>query len=60
VIKQWWTNNDDRVCPICGPLHEEVVDIDENFVSLGVEYQQPPAHVFCRCWMNTTTRIVEQ
>jgi hypothetical protein len=60
VIKQWWTNNDDRVCPICGPLHGVVVDVDESFDSIVGAISQPPAHVFCRCWMNTTTRIVEQ
>lgn len=61
VIKQWWTNNDDRVCPICGPLHGDVVDVDKLFIGGdGVEYEKPPAHVFCRCWMNTTTRTVEQ
>ena len=60
VIKQWWTNNDDRVCPICGPLHGAVVDVDESFDSIIGLISLPPAHVFCRCWMNTTTRIIER
>lgn len=63
VIKQWWTNNDDRVCPICEPLHGMVVDIQEGFTNIEDKSEgipTPPAHVFCRCWINTTTRIVEQ
>jgi len=38
----WQTNNDDLVCPICGPKHnKEIKD--------GV---YPPAHPRCRCWVN--------
>ena len=59
VIKTWFTNNDDRVCDICAPLDGMVVDIDEFFTtsddkSLGID---PPAHVNCRCWTETTTDI---
>jgi hypothetical protein len=64
VIKTWFTNNDAIVqaCPVCWPLHEQTVDIDEMFVNanLGLEFERPKAHPRCRCWMNTTTRIVEQ
>jgi hypothetical protein len=35
----WITANDDRVCDICGPMHEKVIE-GEDF---------PPAHVNCRC-----------
>lgn len=59
VIKRWWTNNDSLVCPICGPLHGAVVDVDASFDSLAGSLSQPPAHVGCRCWISTTTRIVE-
>jgi len=54
VIKTWFTNNDDRVCPICGPLHMAEVLLKETFPG---GYEQPPAHVRCRCWMSTTTRL---
>jgi hypothetical protein len=55
VIKHWFTNNDDRVCTtICEPLNGVEVGIDKEF-SPGVD--QPPAHVGCRCWMDTTTRV---
>ena len=47
VIKRWWTNNDDRVCPICGPLHGTVVDVDQGFNSIVGSLVQPPAHVLC-------------
>lgn len=59
VTKTWYTNNDDRVCEICGPLEGTEVDIDESFgVESGEEgLAAPPAHINCRCWMSTRTRI---
>ena len=41
---QWVTWRDDRVCPICGPLH--------NRFDYQAEFPYgPPAHVSCRCWL---------
>jgi SPP1 gp7 family putative phage head morphogenesis protein len=56
VIKTWFTNNDDRVCQICAPLDGKEVDIDKEFTG-GID--KPPAHVNCRCWMITTTRLAD-
>lgn len=41
----WQTSNDDMVCEICGPLHNEALvgEFDGLF---------PPAHPGCRCWVN--------
>ena len=40
----WLTNNDDLVCPICGPLHQQPEKM------WGDDYPEgPPAHVNCRC-----------
>jgi hypothetical protein len=38
----FWTRYDERVCPVCGPLH-------------GQEFREgqgphPPLHAHCRCW----------
>jgi SPP1 gp7 family putative phage head morphogenesis protein len=54
VVKIWFTNADDRVCEICGPLNGAEVELDELFEG---EIPEPPAHVNCRCWMDTRTRI---
>lgn len=59
IEKRWWTNRDDRVCPICQPLHGQITEIDDGF---GVEPGEaglltPPAHTGCRCWLSTRTRI---
>jgi len=54
VVKRWFTNNDDRVCPICGPNHLVTVELDEPFPS--GDYQ-PPGHPRCRCWRSTTTAL---
>jgi hypothetical protein len=60
IIKKWYTNNDDRVCPICGPLGDGGwIDIDKpfDFGPKMEEIQKPPAHPRCRCWMSTSTDI---
>lgn len=50
VIKRqrWNTANDEIVCPICGPLHNKVVDMGAAFAA-GID--GPPAHPRCRCWL---------
>ena len=60
VVKIWFTNADDLVCEICAPLDGEETEIDGVLIAGdGERYQYPPAHVNCRCWMETTTRITE-
>jgi len=54
VVKQWYTNQDDLVCDICGPLAGKEVPLTSLFAG---DIEQPPAHVRCRCWMSTSTRI---
>jgi hypothetical protein len=45
VTHTWETNDDDRVCPICGPRDGK---------RRGDGWTEfPPAHVGCRCWTNT-------
>lgn len=59
VMKQWFTNNDDRVCELCGPLDGTEVGIDENFYEPESDYEDgnPPRHVNCRCWSGTYTAL---
>jgi hypothetical protein len=45
-LDQWFTAEDDRVCPICGPLHESIRDTWMAQFPDG-----PPAHPNCRCWI---------
>ena len=40
MVPIWITENDELVCPECGPRHEQVIED-------GV---YPPAHPRCRCW----------
>jgi hypothetical protein len=42
MVPIWQTANDDRVCPICGPKHDQPIEDGEY----------PPAHPRCRCWVN--------
>lgn len=62
--KVWRTARDERVCPICGPLHGAIVNLDGSFMlddnalprglaGSGADfiYFAPPAHVNCRCWL---------
>lgn len=43
----WKTVVDERVCPICGPLHNKVGSVVDGFDRVGF----PPAHPRCRCWI---------
>ncbi len=56
VTKEWFTNEDDRVCEMCGPLNGMEVELDALFAG---EISDPPAHITCRCWENIRTRINE-
>lgn len=46
--REWRTAADERVCPICGPLHKQQAGLNEAFEG-GID--NPPAHPRCRCWI---------
>ena len=46
--REWRTNSDELVCPVCGPLAGRVVGLEEDF---GDGLSGPPAHPRCRCWV---------
>lgn len=46
--REWRTAADERVCPICGPLHGQQAGLNDAFEG-GVD--NPPAHPRCRCWI---------
>jgi hypothetical protein len=53
MVEVWQTNNDELVCPICGPRHGKV---------LGDGWTRadgPPAHPRCRCWVGHELRRPE-
>ncbi len=43
----WFTNFDDRVCPICAPLHRKKRSVWSLKFPKG-----PKAHIGCRCWVH--------
>lgn len=45
MVEVWQTNNDELVCPICGPRHGQPKG------SNWTEADGPPAHPNCRCWI---------
>jgi len=50
--RQWKTATDERVCPICNPMHNQVVAFrGEPFITgEGNSVDRPPeAHIACRC-----------
>lgn len=43
---RWFTQRDERVCPLCGPLD------NKPFSAWGADHPDgPPAHPRCRCWL---------
>ncbi len=54
---EWNTANDEivRECPICWPLHNTQVPLDEDFESVNFRGPGPPGHPLCRCWLTPVT-----
>jgi SPP1 gp7 family putative phage head morphogenesis protein len=46
--KVWQTSLDERVCPVCAPMHGMI-----SFLGIGFPngIKNPPAHPRCRCWL---------
>lgn len=53
---EWRTSRDERVCPICGPLHGKRAKLGEKFSGAYT----PPAHPRCRCWIAPVVERVPQ
>lgn len=49
--KVWYTREDERVCKVCGPLHEVSRRVSSSFPGGHVA---PPAHPSCRCLLRYT------
>lgn len=45
-VKVWLTGADERVCPVCGPLHEARAPLNSTFDG---GRDRPTAHPGCRC-----------
>lgn len=46
TVAIWQTAEDERVCPVCGPLH------DARATRWATQFPNgPPAHPRCRCWL---------
>ncbi len=61
VFTRWYTNNDELVCELCGPLEGVEVVEGETFYEPSPPYEDgyPPRHVNCRCWVDSFSRIEE-
>jgi SPP1 gp7 family putative phage head morphogenesis protein len=51
IVKRYYTNNDDRVCPICAPQNGKEAPYNDEFA-----IPNPPLHVNCRCWTSITVK----
>ena len=68
VLKRFFTALDERVCPICGPLHGVAIVHDATFPSTlprvnggkGATTLTPPLHPQCRCTILWEIMGVEQ
>lgn len=47
--KVWIVTPDDRLCPVCEPLADQAVKLNEFFVTALGPVNVPPAHPNCRC-----------
>jgi len=51
LVPIWHTERDERVCPICRPLHGTGKEVYGRISPSG-----PPAHPNCRCWLDYETK----
>ena len=59
LLAIWTTEEDDRVCPVCSPLHEKPqTEWPVEILMLGT--LGPPAHPNCRCWLEYKLVTKEQ
>lgn len=58
-VKVWETAEDERVCPVCGPLQGRRQSIDQPFDSGDGKIWSPPVHVNCRCSLRLRERRME-
>lgn len=49
--KKWHTASDERVCKVCGPMHDQIVPVNSRFRSGKEKFFAPPIHPACRCWV---------
>lgn len=50
TLRKWVTAEDERVCPICRPMHNQIRGLNEPFEKgTGGTTLTTPAHVTCRC-----------
>lgn len=45
----WTTFEDSKVCEVCEPLDNVIVDVGDTFISKDWEGERPPVHNRCRC-----------
>ena len=56
--KRWVTARDELVCPNCGPMDGQTVELDEKFVLPNkVEVWAPSLHPHCRCVAVIVVRV---
>lgn len=53
--KMWITAKDERVCPVCGPLHGQKIGVNDRFRTHVGEFWTPGLHPNCRC----VVRLIE-
>ena len=53
--KIWITAKDEKVCPVCGPLHGQKVLVSEQFKTKEGDFWSPGVHPNCRC----VVRLIE-
>jgi hypothetical protein len=49
AIRRWLTEEDEKVCEICGPLDHATDEEDGSFHGGGITMDTAPAHPKCRC-----------
>lgn len=49
TMRMWITAQDEKTCPICGPMNGELTTIDGSWLTGSGPLEEPHAHPNCRC-----------
>lgn len=59
ATREWDTAEDERVCPVCGPMDHQEIPLSDKFATDEGPIWTPPLHPGCRCHVRLRLNLIE-